>query len=1020
MNCFFKLSALSVLLAGTTTFPPAHADTIAFTSFEEAPAINTEYTDLLDAGSDHELQTNAGEPIVRFTGTNELGFKSTYVNSRSDVGLTDGDFVGVTNYSGTVGNYTDGTQGFQFSDPDGRLILTLDTVNISQNPSAFLSMDYFLNETGWETNDSIKIWVDTNTGPLVLIDSIGTDIDSLNIEGAWTTLTAELSGRGWATLKIELDSNSSVESLFIDNIKFEDSALDSGNGEDNEDDEELSTATHTSFEEAVYVEGKYTDLDATTNHELLNNGGPTVSYEGGGELGFRSFFEKTGSSIGLSDGDFIGITTFTGAVGSFTDGSQGFQLSDTDGLVRVELDTIDLSLVPDNYNLLVDLFINSDGWETSDIVRIWVETDLETIDLINTAGSDIDELGIEGYWQTLQADLGAASTAKVKFSLVSGSASEAIYVDNIRFDHPPSLKSVTIMEIQGTGQISPLVGDRIQTRGIVTAISNDRKNFWIQDPTGDENLATSDAVYVFDADIVPTVGDLVSVTGSIAEYTSSSRSNDLPSTEIVGASVSIESSENRLPEATPIFDMPNESIPEAIEILESLEGMRITLKSAQVVSPTNNFGEFHVVTGNDLLQDSGFSPSYSQMLLRSIGVNKVDYNPELIMIDDLTLPEPLNVMPGDSFKGITGVLHYAFSGYRLMPTDIADLTINQAPTTLKRSSWWYAFIRSIRNRQYLNIASLNTENLFDLIDDPDKNDQSSTPTQEELDTKISKLAATIGIGLNFPDIVAVQEIENQTILQKLADYINRKMYGFVVYQAISIETSDRRGIETGFLYNARNVRLKDHYQLSDAIVPGVSDAFGPMATSPGREPLVATFKHRGQDITIVNNHFKSKGGDQGIYGLNQPAIRDSEIVRKTQAQVVRDFADTVLQANNNANLVILGDMNDFQFGEPGEGDNDPLSILRGDELSNPMTNLVDTQVPETSRFSYVYQGNSQVLDHFLVSEALKTKIKTADFVHINAAYLDEYMRDTSVLERSSDHDPILVKIATRPTRRNRR
>ncbi|MDQ8202628.1 endonuclease/exonuclease/phosphatase family protein [Pelagicoccus sp. SDUM812003] len=1001
----------SLLLAASS-----QADTIAYTSFEEASVFSGNYTDTGDAGDDHPLVNNPDQPLVNLTGSNELGFSSAYYNTRNDVGLTDGDFVGVTSYTGEVGSYPDGTNGFEINDPDGVMRLTIDTVDLSSHPETTLSLDLYVSDTGWESNDRIRIWAETESATYDLLDTAGSDIDDLGIEGFWFTLDQDLSGSAWATLRIELDSNSGSENLYVDNIRFTDQAIDGNPGDGDDPEVVFSDSTYTSFEEPA-TGGKYADPDSATDHQLANNAGQaSVYYAGGNEVGFRSFYESTGGE-GLSDGDFIGVSSYTGDVGAFPDGSQGYQLSDVDGIVRVELDVIDMALVEAIPTLLVDVYVNSTSWESSDRIKVWVESDLGVAPLLDSTGQDIDDLDIEGRWITLSTDLTGASYAAVKFSLESNAASEGIYIDNIRFGPEPTIPEVTIMDIQGASEISPLIGERIVTEGVVTAVTADRNSFWIQDSDGDGDHRTSDGIFVYSSDIVPETGDLVRLQASVTEYASGSRPTDLPVTELTSAKVEVLSSGNPLPAPIVISDMPNESIPEAIALLESLEGMRVKIPFGLVVASTNRYGEFHIVTGADAQPGSGFSPWYGQMILRPIGDQEVDYNPERILVDDLTLDEPFVVMPGDSFEDLTGVVHYEFSNYRIQPTDTGNATIEQTATEIRPLHWWVAYLKALIDRKHIDVATLNTENLFDLEDNPDKNDQGSTPATEDLETKLDKLAATIGIGLGLPEIVCVQEVENQAVLQLLADRINGKLHHLVDYTAVSLETSDARGIETGFLFDQRRVSLKNHYQISDDIVPGVSEAFGATSASKGREPLVGVFKANGKELTIVNNHFKSKGGDEPLYGANQPAVRESEIQRKLQAQVVRDFADLILEKEKNAYLIVTGDFNDFQFAEPGEGENHTLGIIEGDGTKHPLDNLIVSRIPEYSRFTYVYEGNSQALDHFLVSQKLAKRVAKAEIAHINAAYLDEFMQDASVLERSSDHDPVLVKISLNDTRR---
>lgn len=202
-------------LAGT-----ASAGTvIASTSFENA-TVDGQYVDTGDASMDHDLVNNAGQSMVDFLNDGvEMGFDAYYRNTRNDVGLTDGDFVGATNFTGQVGAYTDGVQGYELSDADGTMGLGFDTVNFAG--SWGMTMDIFVNETGWESDDSIHIWVEVDGGTTIdLINTIGQDIDDLGIEAAWMELSIDLSAYTTATLYVELENNSGSENLYLDNVVF--------------------------------------------------------------------------------------------------------------------------------------------------------------------------------------------------------------------------------------------------------------------------------------------------------------------------------------------------------------------------------------------------------------------------------------------------------------------------------------------------------------------------------------------------------------------------------------------------------------------------------------------------------------------------------------------------------------------------------------------------------------------------------------------------------------------------------
>jgi predicted extracellular nuclease len=286
-----------------------------------------------------------------------------------------------------------------------------------------------------------------------------------------------------------------------------------------------------------------------------------------------------------------------------------------------------------------------------------------------------------------------------------------------------------------------------------------------------------------------------------------------------------------------------------------------------------------------------------------------------------------------------------------------------------------------------------------------KDDAGSTPDPDELETQLTKLALAIEVELRLPEIIVVQEIENQAIAQELADRVNAA--NGTSYVATSFETSDGRGIEPGFLWDENRVGLLDAYQMSG---PDVDEWFGPSSTSPGREPIVGVFDINGQTVTIIGNHFKSKGGDDPLYGINWPPFRATEIQRKGQARVVRDFVSGILDADPDALVMVTGDLNDFQFGEPGENEigiepGHPLSILEGGDGEVPLTNLLYME-KSAETFTFVFDGNSQVLDHMLVSPALLEMTVAADILHFNAGFPSDLGEDASTPLRASDHDPL--------------
>ncbi len=222
-----KNALVLLTFAGIAASTQAGGLVIAYTSFENAFA-GGQYFDLGDASMDHDLINNAGQSDVDFLADGvEIGYDSQYFNTRDDVGLTDGDFVGATSFTGTVGAFTDGVQGFELQDADGLMRTSFDTVTSPLGtPGArvefewSLCMDFFVQETGWEADDRIRIWVVADGVEIDILNTAGSDVDDLGIEGGWITAGVNLTGYVDVTLHVELDSNSGSESLYLDNIVF--------------------------------------------------------------------------------------------------------------------------------------------------------------------------------------------------------------------------------------------------------------------------------------------------------------------------------------------------------------------------------------------------------------------------------------------------------------------------------------------------------------------------------------------------------------------------------------------------------------------------------------------------------------------------------------------------------------------------------------------------------------------------------------------------------------------------------
>jgi predicted extracellular nuclease len=176
--------------------------------------------------------------------------------------------------------------------------------------------------------------------------------------------------------------------------------------------------------------------------------------------------------------------------------------------------------------------------------------------------------------------------------------------------------------------------------------------------------------------------------------------------------------------------------------------------------------------------------------------------------------------------------------------------------------------------------------------------------------------------------------------------------------------------------------VRGHLTFSPGRVDPLNEAW-----EDSRKPLAGEFRWRGRTVIAVANHLNSKGGDQPLFGRFQPPERSSEVQRHKQAAVVRGFVREALGGDRDARVVVMGDLNDFEFSRT-------LDILE----SAPLVNLMET-LPKRERYSYVFDGNSQTLDQILVTKALRRHAEY-DSVHVNAEFFDQ----------ASDHDPQVARL----------
>ncbi|WP_308312659.1 endonuclease/exonuclease/phosphatase family protein [Streptomyces sp. ISL-11] len=571
--------------------------------------------------------------------------------------------------------------------------------------------------------------------------------------------------------------------------------------------------------------------------------------------------------------------------------------------------------------------------------------------------------------------------------------------------------AIRIHDIQGTTRVSPLAGRQVtDVPGVVTAVRTfgSARGFWFQDTCPDRSPATSEGIFVFTGSTTPAVavGDDVLVSATVGEYYPGGETAGLQSvTQLTKASWTVRSSGNALPAAFRLraSSLPDRYAPDAhggsieqlplrpdsyaLDRYESLEGMRVSVEDAPVVGATSSHKDLWVTADPRHNRTERGGALYGSYRDPNGGRVKVTS-----LIPFAQRPFPVaNV--GDALTGTTaGPLDYDnFGGYTLQATELGTL----ADRGLKRET-----TRKQKDGE-LAVATYNVENL-----------SPKTPQ-----AKFDRLAAALVTNLASPDVVALEEVQDDNgttddgvveagqTLRKLTDAI--KAAGGPAYEWRQISpVNDQDGgqpggnIRTAFLFNPARVSFVDTPGGdSGTAVKAVREGDqAALSASPGRiepadaawtnsrKPLAGQFSFRGERVFVVANHFNSKGGDQGLDSRFQAPARTSEVQRTQQAKLVNTFVKQLLATDKHANVIVAGDLNDYQFSPA-------LTTLTADGV---LTDLVD-RLPRKERYGYVFQGNSQVLDHMLTSRHVRSV--DYDIVHINAEFADQ----------ASDHDPQVLR-----------
>ncbi|MBZ4487938.1 ExeM/NucH family extracellular endonuclease [Microbacterium sp. cx-55] len=617
---------------------------------------------------------------------------------------------------------------------------------------------------------------------------------------------------------------------------------------------------------------------------------------------------------------------------------------------------------------------------------------------------------------------------------------------------PTEPSTVTIDAIQGTGATSPLVGQTVTTRGVVTAAypTGGLNGFYIQTPgtggTLDASHTASDAVFVYGgsgatgaavAGLVK-VGEYVEVTGPVAEF----RTMTQLTPAATGITVLTE-------QAAPVTPVPA-AWPTTDEAREVLEGMLVAPEGDFTVTntyDTNYYASVGLAAGTTPLENPTDvarpgTPEYDTVVAdnaaRAVTLDdgaSINFNSTAnkgIPLPYLSTTSPVRVGAPVTFAAPV-IAEYRNDMWNFQPTQ--HLTVDNAATVQPAT---FANTREPAPKDVggdLQIASFNVLNYFTTTAQDwvaaggsctyytdregnrvTANNCGAGPRGAAEDDDLARQQAKIVAAINGlgAEVVSLEEIENSTIAGENRDEAVKTLVAALNAALGSDEwayapspaavPAGEDVIRTAFIYKKA------------AVEPlGASVILDNAAFDNARPPLAQAFTPTGGSdddafIAIVN-HFKSKGDSEPpATGDNANGVQGAFNGDRTrQAQALVAFADGLKASVGTDDVFLLGDFNSYT-------QEDPMQVLYEAGYAN---------LAPTDEYTYSFGGQVGSLDHILASTEAQKLVTGSDVWNINSveSIALEYSRynynatnfyDDSPF-RSSDHDPLVVGLDLDPT-----
>ncbi len=566
-------------------------------------------------------------------------------------------------------------------------------------------------------------------------------------------------------------------------------------------------------------------------------------------------------------------------------------------------------------------------------------------------------------------------------------------------------RQVKITEVQGNRLNSPLAGEVVIVRGVLTGFS--KRGFFLQEPGDVENIledleGCSTGIFVYLPGKRFPIGVTLAVRGRVEDFCKGDPETDKPITQIrpfgidrvTQDAIDIHSIKPVVLSAI-LLKQAKKCLP---QLLNRVENMLIKLEEgAEFIQPSNHFGDY-VVLPKDTDKENfikGIVPAEHGGIIFS-KKSEVTWLPSFRIISEKDAPM-LN-MAATLESDVIGPMHFRSNNYQIQ----VNHEIEVKNKIVERNKTRFEL-----NSNAIIVMTLNCLNLDPVIESASKVVNPVTDIDDDIGSgQFRLLAEAIVNEAKCPDIIALQEIQDNDgaeqsnvvradltykLLIRSIEFLGGSQYEWIDIPPESGEDGGQPGgnIRNGYLYRP------DRIELIKASVKRLAE--NDEAYDGSRKPLQATFKQieTGQELIIINVHLASKRHQQSLFSPGQPGLDPKEEIRMKQAEIIEKISQKLREIN--IDYYITGDFNDFD-------ESPSINTLLGKNNINLLY-----QLPENQRYDYNHRGKLHVLMHGIVSKELAESGRAEyEILHGNELI---GVRPGQEGGKGSDHAYVIAKIS---------